>query len=82
MKRPRFWIALSSIIMIPNFLIFIVIFIIKFQHGYLNWINGELWLIKDVMFDFMIFCFTLFCIGAILLLITLYLMDKEREKIK
>lgn len=80
MKRPRFWIALSTIIMVPNFLISFVIFIIKFQHEYLHWVNGDMSWIVDSMYYFMIFCFIVFCVGAILLLITLYILDKEREK--
>lgn len=79
-KQSRFWTALSSVLMVPSFLIFLVIFFVEFEHDYIHWSNGEMFWFVDSMYCLMIFCFILFCVGAVLLLTTLYILDKEQGK--
>lgn len=80
MKRPRFCIALSLIIMVPSLLISLIIFFVKFSHEYIDWLNGVMFRHLDDMDWYMIFSFIVFCLGAILLLVTLYTLDKQQEK--
>lgn len=76
---PQFRIAFSLIVMVPSLLTALSIFCIKFEKEYVDWLNGEMFKWLDFMDCLMFLCIAVFVAGSILLLITLYTLDKSKE---
>lgn len=82
-SMPRFRIVLSLVIMIPSFSFFLGTFLVILNTEYIYWMNGDAFrpfVVANPMDFILLFCFMAFVASAILLLTTVYTLDKEREK--
>lgn len=81
-SMPRFRIVLSLVVMIPSFSFFLGTFLVMFNTEYIAWMNGDAFCftLANPMDFILPLCFIAFVGSAILLLTTVYTLDKEREK--
>ncbi len=79
---PHFRIVLALVVMVPSFSISLSIFLVMLNKQYVDWLNGDAFtlLALNHMERILLFCIMAFVAGAILLLNTVYVLDKEREK--
>lgn len=80
--KPRFCIVTALVLMIPSFLLFLKLYGILCENDYISFVNGEMFvaLINYGIAFPLFFLLGLSILGAILLLTTVYALDKAREE--